>query len=467
MPFEPIIHSDDDVAMKEDHAYAVATEHQVIIGHGSGDPSGHGRHGEDGVDLSGREEEPRRLDGSIFAKILPTGSLAATMFSTGATAVGGGILGLPSAFLESGAVIGCMWVVLIAMTTAYSLRLLAIASEITGKRSYEHLAKELLGKNGTYLISFLRFVNCFGSMIAYIMSMGDLIKPILKGAGAPEWTLDGNGYRGIVAIFWLVCYFPVTLPRRVNALRYVSTTGVLFMIYFCFCVFAHFCSHPVAKDIQLATTGINALNGIGVFMFSFVCQMNQVELYREMRPSTVARFTLSSVLICSILVGMYILVGLFGYLEFGQAMSGGTILAMFNPLKEPQFFVAFIGVFIKLMASYGLFGNVCLSAIYHTIGWDPMAVAFWKHFLLASALTVITLILGLFWPDVETVFNLVGGICGGFLGFILPSLFYMYTGNWTWRTAGIGNYVGCYILLWAGVFAVICGTATTIYNLAV
>lgn len=421
-------------------------------------------------------EDPRRepVDNSccgrflgFFSALIPPGSLPATVFSTAATAMGGGILGLPSAFLKAGAVLGFMWVALIGLTTMYSLRLLALTSDITGERSYERLAQVLLGRAGTYLVSAMRFLNCFGSMIAYVMLIGKLVKPILEGAGAPGWTTDTKGMWLMTSIFWLVFFFPLVIPREVNALRYVSTAGVLAMVFFCICVVAHFCQNGKAESIVLVGSGNDALDGIGVFMFSYICQVNQVELYREMRPSpTVPRFTLSASLSCIILAVLYGFTGLFGYLEFGEAMSGKSILDMYKPIDEPQFLIAFIGVFIKLMASYGLFGNVCLSAIYHTIGWEMAEVRFPLHLLFVVLLTLTTLALGLFYPSVESVFNFVGGICGGSLGFILPTLFYMYAGNWTLKTVGIFNYIAVYLVLCAGVFGMVCGTATTIYGFA-
>lgn len=398
-----------------------------------------------------------------FSNLVPTGSLPATVFSTAATAMGGGILGLPSAFDSAGAVAGFIWIVAIGIETAYSLRLLALTSVLTGERSYERMASVLLGKGGTYFVSVMRFINCFGSMIAYVMSIGNLLRPILEGADAPSFWLENTGFRLLQSLLWLVCFFPLVIPRNVNALRYVSTAGVLCMVFFCLCVVIHFGTNGKSDNVEMFAGGNRALSGIGVFMFSYICQVNQVELFREMKKPTVARFTLSASLSCLILCTLYGFTGLFGYLEFGNAIDS-SILHMYKPIDEPQFLVAFIGVFVKLCASYGLFGNVCVNAIYLALGWEPMEVSMWLHILFATVLTVITLMLGLFWPAVEIVFNFVGGICGGSLGFILPTLFYMYAGNWTLRTVGIVNYVACYVVLCAGVMAVVVGTATSIYN---
>eukprot|EP00796_Vickermania_ingenoplastis_P009410 gene9410-biopygen5876 len=60
-------------------------------------------------------------------------------------------------------------------------------------------------------------------------------------------------------------------------------------------------------------------------------------------------------------------------------------------------------------------------------------------------------------------FGLVGSLCGGFIGFLFPALFWMYCGEWSLRTVGIWNYIGTYIMIVSGVIAITFGTVSTIY----
>lgn len=402
---------------------------------------------------------------AMVCTIIPAGSIAATVFSTSATCIGGGILGLPSAFSKSGAIASAIWLLAIGVETAYSLRLLAITAEKTGKRSYEQLANDLLGPFGKFLVAAMRFINCLGSMVAYVKSIGNLLRPILEGAdGTPTFLLQTSGFHLLQALLWLVFFFPLIIPRQVNQLRYISTAGVLGMIFFTFCVLAHFATSGKSDDVDLFHSGNLAVQGMGVFLFTYVCQINVVELYFEMENPTVPRFTLCACLSMLICWSLYTITGLFGYLEFGNSV-GGSVLLLYNPIKEPQIFVSYIFVFIKLAASYGLFGNATRGAVYQALGWEPTNVSIWLHLLFSVILALVTVLLGLFVEDVNTVFEFVGGLCGGFLGFILPSLFYMYSGNWGWKTVGWGNYIATYLVLFAGVVAVVFGTGSSIFQI--
>ena len=128
--------------------------------------------------------------------------------------------------------------------------------------------------------------------------------------------------------------------------------------------------------------------------------------------------------------------------------------------------MSYVGVFIKICASFGLLNNAGRSALYPLIGWDPYTVAYWKYLIGAIFLAVLDLMLGLFIPNVNMVFGFTGGVCGGSIGFILPALFIMYSGGWTLRSVGIVNYVCTYLTLFAGVVAIVFGTGATIYSAA-
>lgn len=411
------------------------------------------------------EPEPEDCCGRFcyrVSRIIPTGSILATVASIGATCIGGGILGVPSALADTGVMEGTLWLVAMGLACAFSLRLLAIASERTGQHSFEQLSMALLGKPGLYLVAVMRFINCLGSMTAYVVSISDLISPIINQKTA-VFEEHPQYLRMVQAALWLCFMFPVTIPRKFNQLRYVSTAGVSCMIYFSFCAMAHFFQFGMSNDISLFKGGNGSMRGMGVFMFAYVCQVNVVELYSEMSHRSINRFTTAACIAAGLIFTLYGMTGIFGYLEFGNSI-GPSILLRYNPLKEPQMLVSFCGVFVKLCASYGLYGNAARGAVYRAFHIEPKTVPFWKHFILTAGLTLVTLLLGLFIPNVNTVFHFVGGLCGGFLSFILPALFVMYAGNWSLHTVGIVHYVLVYLMLFMGVVGVVFGTATTIYD---
>lgn len=75
-----------------------------------------------------------------------------------------------------------------------------------------------------------------------------------------------------------------------------------------------------------------------------------------------------------------------------------------------------------------------------------------------------TLLCGLFIPNINTVFGFAGSISGGFMAFIFPALFFMYSGGFCVERVGWFNYLCTYSILLVGVIGVIFGTGGTIYS---
>lgn len=419
------------------------------------------------------EEKPHDSDlrtiGNLLQIIIPYGGMLSSGFNMASTSIGAGILGLPAAFHSVGIIMATVYLLLITAETAYSMRLLVQVSEKTGLRSFEEMAKHLLHPRADIVVAILRILHSLGGCVAYVVTIGDLLKPILDASDStPEFLLTSKGQKLLQAAFWLVFMFPLVFPRQINSIRYVSAFGVLFILYFVFVVIIHSAMNGISANpspkVRLVNTGNTAIEGLGVFVFSFMCQINCVEVALEMRPRNLRRFTLCACVSMTICGVLYYVTGLFGYLDFGALE--GSILLKYNPLQQPQVFVSYVGVFIKICASFGLLNNAGRSALYPLIGWDPYTVAYWKYLIGAIFLAVLDLMLGLFIPNVNMVFGFTGGVCGGSIGFILPALFIMYSGGWTLRSVGIVNYVCTYLTLFAGVVAIVFGTGATIYSVA-
>ncbi|XP_050340145.1 probable sodium-coupled neutral amino acid transporter 6 [Bactrocera neohumeralis] len=425
---------------------------------------------EGGADSNAVEESVKRTVKSILNVLIPYGGMLSTGFNLASTSIGAGILGLPAAFNNAGTIMATIYIVLITAETVYSMRLLAQVADKTGLRSFEEMGKYLLHPHADVVVAITRALHTYGGSVAYVVTIGDLLKPILSSiSGTPEFLLEATGRKLLQTAFWLVFMFPLIFARSFNSLRFVSATGILFIVFFSLVVIVH-CgmyglkAEPRAKT-TLFNTGNEATNVVGVFVFSYMCQIAALELYWEMRKRNTRDFTLCAAVSMTVCGVLYFLTGLFGYLDFGTQVKG-SVLLHYNPIEEPQVFVSYIGIFIKICASFGLLNNACRCALFPVFGWDPKTAPYWKHAAAAVIIALVAFVLGIFVPNINVVFSLTGSLAGGLVGFILPALYMMYSGNWTLRSVGIVNYVSTYLVLIAGVVALVFGTAGTIWSLA-
>lgn len=209
-------------------------------------------------------------------------------------------------------------------------------------------------------------------------------------------------------------------------------------------------------------------------------------------------------------------------------LKGQSILLMYDPLNEPAILVAYVGVLFKLCVAYALLSLSARNSVYYMLGWQqkyatkaerrnmqqatsaaakqPTAdidsgvpqkyitkvkqsegssedvsgalsdededeeatyidgIPFWKHFIVVLVLGVAALLCGLFIPNINTVFGFAGAISGGFMAFVFPAFFFMYSGNWSLKTVGYWDYFLTYATLITGVVGIVWGTGGTIYN---
>ncbi|PWU96477.1 arginine permease [Trypanosoma cruzi] len=196
-----------------------------------------------------------------------------------------------------------------------------------------------------------------------------------------------------------------------------------------------------------------AIEGLSIFMFSYLCHMNCFSIFGEMRKPSARRMTLHTACSMSLCCIAYIVAGFFGYADFGDEVTD-TVLVFYDVRRDVLMAIAYAGIVLKLCVGFALCMQPARDCCYYIIGWDVATIPAWRNCLFCGVMALCALLLGLFIPVLNTVFGLLGSFCGGTLGFCLPALYRMYCGNWSLGTVGIVNYVCTYLLLMAGVVAV-------------
>lgn len=412
---------------------------------------------------------PRCWSCRRITKLIPYGGFLSGTFNFASITLGAGVISIPSAFQEAGVLMALFYLVVVTGLTIYSIRLLAFASERTGLTSFEALSKGLFFKWGGYFSAALMILLCFGGAVGYVMAVKNIFTVILAdGSATPEYLRTDNGCRLIVSMVWLCFMFPLVLPKQINSLRFVSAVGVSFIVFFVICIVEN-SAEKISREglppfVRLAANGNAAVSGLGLFIFSYLCQVNTFRIYYEMAPRRdVNKLTLQGAVSCLSCFTLYFLCGFFGYMDFGEEMTG-SILLKFNPYKYPVFFVCYIGLIVKLCAAFSLNMLACRTALFSALSMDVPSMPYWKHSIISTCFAVPALMIGLFLSNITIVFDLVGSLCGGFIGFIMPALFIMYAGDWSREKVGWASFIATYFLLFSGVVAVVFGTGNTIYS---
>ena len=74
-----------------------------------------------------------------------------------------------------------------ALATVFSIQLLIRARNQSQLFSYEDLTVTLFGKAMGIIVELNIIVFCFGTSVAYVVAVGDILDPFLHAYHAPWW----------------------------------------------------------------------------------------------------------------------------------------------------------------------------------------------------------------------------------------------------------------------------------------
>lgn len=422
----------------------------------------------------------------VTNRMVPPGGHVSNIFNFASGTLGIGIVSMASGFHGTGICLSAILMSICGALIVFSFYLIGETVERSGYRydSWELAARNLLFRGADYVVSAIMMFFQFGTMTSYVIGVHQLIEPFLKDDSVSPFLRSPNGRRLLTATVWFFGMFCLCIPRRVASLRYFSIVGVCLVIYFVFAVVARSAVSglPHVHEMRLFASGLDAVNGLSLFIFAFLSHGLALRMAREAYTSHNARriravgaaaarlekpFSTGRMLAidsaCSVaLVGvLYFVVGFFGYAYVGPTIRG-SIFQYFDVRSDTMMCVAYIGILLKICVAYALSNQACRLPIYYIARRSVDTVPFWQHFIVTCCVCTLTLILGLFIPDISIVFNLLGSICGGTLAFLLPVYFVCYIGGWTVKNVGLFRIAMSALNLIAGVVAIVFGTAATI-----
>ncbi len=122
--------------------------------------------------------------------------------------IGAGIVGMPYAIRETGLVAGAFLIVLCAMMTEKSLRILIGTAKHVGVSTYERLFESTYGLLGFYFVSINMVIMAYGGCLTYLMIIKDTL-PVLLGVSPGDVGME----RAVLTISTMAIILPISMQR--------------------------------------------------------------------------------------------------------------------------------------------------------------------------------------------------------------------------------------------------------------
>jgi sodium-coupled neutral amino acid transporter 11 len=257
--------------------------------------------------------------------------------------VGAGIIGIPYAIRMTGLISGLLLLILVAVLTDKSLRLLIEQASFHPKlknrnvHTFEDLASYPFGQFGSGFVLFNMFIMAYGAMVAYLLIIKDTI-PTVLGYEHGTHLLERNL---IVIATSLAVMVPLSMQRDMASLSLTSalsvTADIILVVFI-----ASFA--PVKESVAeeggflkvLRQDGVQAtlFIGLGILSTAMACQHSAFIVANSLENKTRRRWkivTNQSITIAAILCAI---LGVCGYLGF-LGKTQGDVLNNF-PLDSIQ-----------------------------------------------------------------------------------------------------------------------------------
>eukprot|EP00898_Chlorokybus_atmophyticus_P000778 jgi/Chlat1/1700/Chrsp127S01961 len=349
--------------------------------------------------------------------------------------VGCSILPLPWAFARCGLVLGALISLAVAGANYYTSRLL-VRHASPDAASYEELSLKAGGPALRLVAQVSLVLLLFGTICGDLAVIASVSYSAASQAlpSAPSrlraWVVGPPEHETSLRLLLFATaaiLLPLSLPRRVDSLRHVGAAamGVLFVIMGQVVVDSLRAGLPEfawTRDV-LWRVDARTPQAIGVLGFAFYLQPGLPPISRELPPGKQGKRVLISALTVTYAVGtlVYISVGAFGFLRFGQK-TGGNILAMYSGRWA-----------VALDVASALYVSTAFPPIVHALRYtlDELIAGPNPTFSLLRHLmtTIVPVVGGLFIaisvPNVEDLFAFTGATAVCFVCYILPVVIHL------------------------------------------
>eukprot|EP00743_Colponemidia_sp_Colp-15_P003816 GILK01004116.1.p1 GENE.GILK01004116.1~~GILK01004116.1.p1 ORF type:complete len:562 (+),score=86.08 GILK01004116.1:152-1687(+) len=419
------------------------------------------------IDKSATKEE--RKPKSFY----DAGSIKGSVFNLASATLGAGALSLPYAFSETGLLLGIILLFCAAVITVYSIVLLIKVRDSGGLKSYEEAAVALFGHNFGIICEVNIVIFCFGTAVAYIVAIGDIIIPIADKVFEGSDSLVATVLTTrplLLTIYTTLIILPLCMLESMNSLRFTSFMGVASIIFLVITVLTR--SIQAISEGRVGSVGTDWLlfnpdlgsiaRSLSIFIFAFSCQTNVFSVYQDLMYPSARRMTKVARRASGISLFVYVGMGVFGYLMFNKSTQG-NILDNFKgdiPSDLMVMFAEIAMVFTLLLAfPLNIFPCRYTIDIMLFLGKPPSRI----RFILLTVLVVgAALALAIAVPGINVVFELLGGTSSAFVCFILPGLFYLRLRKGPWYSR---QKLPAFCLVVGGSFLGILSTTFSVLNL--
>ncbi|GAB2212535.1 hypothetical protein Droror1_Dr00020508 [Drosera rotundifolia] len=369
-------------------------------------------------------------------------SLSSAVFNISTSMIGAGIMSIPATFKVLGVIPVLVVIIVVSFLGDISGEFLLRYTHFGKSTTYAGLMAESFGRFGSLALQICVMVTSLGCLIIFLIIIGDVLSGNQQGGAVghtgilEEWFGFHWWTCRAYAILFIVVFIilPLVLLRRIDSLRYTSALSILLALLFvviCSTMALYASWEGKSKTVRLGpeftswSSFFSLFTTIPIYMTAFGYQINVHPIRAELRePSNMGLAIRISLAICAV---FYFIIGLFGYLLFGDSImadilvnfdqdANTTIGVVVNDVVRLSY--AFHLMLVFPIINYALRANLDELLFPR----NPVLATDTTRFLsLTSALLFVTYMIAITVPDIWYCFQFIGSTTVVCLTLVFPA----------------------------------------------
>lgn len=288
------------------------------------------------------------------------------------TIMGAGMLAMPYAIRANGLVLGVFFIAFSACCSSFGLYLQGQCTRYVpkGQASFFSLSKLTYPQLGV-VFDIAIAIKCFGVGISYLVVIGDLMPKIVSNLVNDDYlaTHDYLLTRNLwISLFMFIIIAPLSFLRKLDSLKYASMIALSSVAYLVILVFVHFAHNDIIEKGEVRIIKPESvskmLSNFPIFVFAYTCHQNMFSIVNELKINTPKMINNIIEFAIGMACFLYILVGVSGYLTFGDLVQG-NVIAMYPDSTGTT--IGRIAIVILVMLSFPLQCHPCRSSTNHVL----------------------------------------------------------------------------------------------------
>jgi solute carrier family 32 (vesicular inhibitory amino acid transporter) len=380
-------------------------------------------------------EEEVLPDGEVIQRICGESTVPQTIFNSVNVLIGVGILALPLGIRLSGWVLGLIFLLLAALSTNYTAKLLARCLDTnSGATTYGDIAFLAFGSFGRNMVESLFILELTAANVALIILFGDTMNSLIPSVPTLTWKIllalgliplnfAPFKYLSVTSILGIMCCLGIVLIVFIDGLLKPTSPGSL---------------REVAATYAFPQDWRTVPLSLGLFMAPWGGHSVFPAIYKDMRHPQ--KYTRALTYTYVFTYGLDLAMAVLGYLMFGDGVRDEVTTNLLKSTHYPHalnvltvVLIAIIPVTKVPLTNRPMSDTINKKFLIDLRQMDPKARRHseksWKHNLARGAIScsanIIQLGLAVLVPNFDSIMGLMGSALCFTICVIMPVAFYL------------------------------------------